>query len=104
MNPLASETMQESSDKPSNGIKRLVTMSAAFASGVAAIVAVTAALLAASANASADRAALAAGVATNRVAIADQELRLRVLEKQSSEIAADARWIRAELEKRQKNQ
>ena len=49
--------------------------------------------------ASADRADVLYKLREQQVTISDHEARLRVLEKQTNEIAADVRWIRQTLEK-----
>ena len=49
--------------------------------------------------ASADRADIFYKLHEQQVTISDHEARLRLLEKQTNEIAADVRWIRQTLEK-----
>jgi hypothetical protein len=49
--------------------------------------------------ASAERADVRHELREQKSALADHEARLRVLEKQTGEIAADVRWIRQTLEK-----
>ena len=51
--------------------------------------------------ASADRASLAGQVQFSAEQIADHEARLRTLERQTSQIAGDVRWIRRTLEQTQ---
>jgi hypothetical protein len=48
---------------------------------------------------SAERADVRHDLREQKSALIDHEARLRVLEKQTSEIAADVRWIRQTLEK-----
>ncbi|HUT10075.1 MAG TPA: hypothetical protein VMY35_17370 [Phycisphaerae bacterium] len=80
--------------KPRNGVRRAVAIAGAGAAVLAAIVAMAGAVW----SASADRAATAAQATANRAAIVDQELRLRAVERQLGQVAADVRWIRATME------
>jgi len=50
--------------------------------------------------ASADRAAIGSRLESNTARLADHENRLRLLERQSAEIAADVKWIRKTLEQK----
>ena len=52
--------------------------------------------------ASAERADVLHDLREQRNTVADHEARLRALEKQTSEIAADVRWIRQTLEQQRK--
>lgn len=52
--------------------------------------------------ASAERADVRHELRAQQSALSDHEARLRVLEKQTSEIAADVRWIRQTLEQQKK--
>ena len=48
--------------------------------------------------ASADRTSIATNVTANAQQLADHEARVRVLEKQTAQIASDVRWIRQAME------
>jgi len=81
--------------KRTNGVKRAAVLAAAAATVVTALLAMAGAVW----SASADRAATATRAAENRAAILDQETRLRAVERQLGQVAADVRWIRATMER-----